>query len=288
MTLSQTVDQELAALAETLRRSTVQIQGRRSGVGSGIIWHSDGLIVTNAHVLRGKRAIATLADGRSFEARVIATDWQRDLASLVINASGLPAVAVADSRQIRVGELVFAVGNPLGVTGVLTTGIVHAMPSSKPFNRRSWIQANLRLAPGNSGGPLANAQGQVIGVNSMIVDGRAFAIPSQTVERFLSSRDRRPYLGITLQPVLVPWQGDRYLGWLALEISPNSPADVGGLLPGDVLVGINEQRFQTSEDLAFILSEANPGDALSLDLVRSGQMTALTLVVGHHGGAKAA
>lgn len=186
---TQEIAQALAEVTESLRRSTVQVRGQRFGAGSGVIWHSSSaerssLIITNAHVVRGLSAIVELSDERVFEARVIARHSQHDLAALQVRASGLPAATIGNSDRLRVGELVLAVGNPWGVPGVLTTGIIHTASKTYPFD---WVQADVRLAPGNSGGPLANAQGEVIGINSMIINGTAIAIPSNRVKQFLSA-----------------------------------------------------------------------------------------------------
>jgi serine protease Do len=179
------IAQSLAEVAASLRRSTVQVRGRRFGAGSGVIWRSlnrASVVITNAHVLRGSSAIVELCDGRTLEALVMARDPQRDLAALRVNADDLAIAPIGNSEQLRVGELVLAVGNPWGISGALTTGILHTACAAD-----GWIQADVRLAPGNSGGPLANAHGQVIGINSMIINGLAIAIPSNTVERFLDS-----------------------------------------------------------------------------------------------------
>jgi serine protease Do len=274
------VADELVAIAETLRQSTVQIRGRRFGAGSGIIWHSDGLIITNAHVVRGARAIAELSDGRVLDARVILNDPQRDLAALVVNASNLPAATIGNSSPGRVGELVLAVGNPLGMVGALSIGIIHAVSSVGAGHRLRWLQADLRLAPGNSGGPLANVQGHVLGVNTMIAEGRAFAIPSQAVERFLASQADQPYLGVTLQPVMLPLQGQQVFGWLVLEIKADGPAEASGLAIGDVWVGIDEQLFRVPDDLTYLLSDLTPGASLQLELIRGGSRIIRQLVIG--------
>src|SRR5713226_147148 len=186
-------------VAESLCRSTVQVQtaGRGRGGGSGVIWKADGLIVTNSHVLHDSQARISLWNGNTYEATLVNRDTRRDLASLKIDASGLPAATAGDSGALRVGELVIAVGNPLGFIGALTTGVVHSLP-----NRKQWVAADVRLAPGNSGGPLADAQGRVIGINTMIAGGLALAVPSNAVGEFLSRRGAQgPSLGVTLQPV---------------------------------------------------------------------------------------
>lgn len=176
-------------IAARLRRATVRVRGHGSlsgqhGGGSGVIWQPDGLIITNAHVARGPRPSVILADGRTLVATVTARDERHDLAALTVDATGLPAAVIGDSDALRVGALVLAVGNPLGLAGALTTGIVHAALPDGPRGH-GWVRADVRLAPGNSGGPLADAAGRVIGINSMIAGGLALAVPSNTVARFL-------------------------------------------------------------------------------------------------------
>src|SRR5215471_1447659 len=170
----------LGEVAERLRRSTVQVRaGRRErGVGSGIVWSSDGLILTNAHVARAREMEVELWDGRRWSGRVTSRDPRRDLAALRIEASSLEAASPGDSDTVRPGELVIAVGNPLGFAGALSTGTVHSA-----YN--GWIRAGVQLAPGNSGGPLANARGEVIGNNTAIANGLGLAVPSNTAVEFL-------------------------------------------------------------------------------------------------------
>lgn len=179
--------EEFAAVAERLCRSTVQVLTGRAGVGSGVIWHADGLIITNAHVAYGSRATVKLLDGRVFEAAVMARDPERDLAALKVDAVDLPAANVGDSDALRVGELVLAIGNPLGLVGALTTGIISRNVSVEAPSSQKWVMADVRLSPGNSGGPLADARGRVIGINSMIAGGLALAVPSNAVESFWRS-----------------------------------------------------------------------------------------------------
>lgn len=261
---------EFVAMAERLRRSTVQVRGRGPGGGSGVIWRPDGLIITNAHVARGSEAIVELWDGRVLEGQVTARDQRRDLATIQLTATELPAAVIGDSAELRVGELVLAVGNPLGLVGALTTGIVHAVTPVEGRRGQHWVQADVRLAPGNSGGPLANAYGQVIGINSMINGGLALAVPSNDVERFLRRGAEQPYLGITTQPVQVRLEGRRALGLLVLETAPGGAAEAAGLLIGDVLIGVTGRPFSAPEDLLDALHDAGPGSALSLDLLRAG------------------
>ena len=279
-----TLNEELVAVAEALNRSTVQVQSRRFGGGSGVIWHYDGLIITNAHVIRGMGAKVKLSDGRELEAVCIKRDRIRDLAALKVDATDLPAATIGDSDALKVGELVLAVGNPLGFVGAVTTGIIHA---TALFPRR-WVEADIRLAPGNSGGALADAQGRIIGINTVIAGGLALAVPSNTVERFLLQSER-PLLGVTIQPVLVPLRGKRVLGLLLLEIQPDSLAASAGLLTGDVLIGTAGQFFQRTTDLAQALWQLNPGDTLQLDFLRGSDRTSCQVqILNGQSGASAA
>jgi serine protease Do len=265
--------EEFAALAEHLRRSTVQVRGRRDGVGSGVIWSPDGVIITNAHVIRGHNATVELSDGQVLDAIVTARNEQRDLVALKIDATDLPAATIGDSDRLRVGELVFAVGNPFGMTGAVTTGIIH-YGSANSSRRRNWIQADIPLAPGNSGGPLANAHGQVIGINTMIVNGMGFAVPSHVVQQFLQNRGHRPYLGVTLQFVRVPMRGRRSFGLLITEVEAGSPAASAQLQVGDVVIGVRGRTFQHPNELFYMLENSHEGDSLSLEILRGGSVGA--------------
>lgn len=268
---STDIASELAAVALGLHHCTVQVRSRRSGGGSGVIWHSDGLIITNAHVARDERVTVELADGRVIDAVRTSVDPRRDLAALRIEATDLPVVTVGDSDALRVGELVLAMGNPQGVIGALTTGIIHEVGPTDAQNRQRWVMADVRLAPGNSGGPLANARGQVIGINTMIAGGLALAVPSNEVERFLKGGSR-PYFGVTLRPVQVLLENKRILGLLVLEVAAGSHAMAAGLMLGDVLIGACGQRFNTPDDLVNVLENAEPGESLPLEFLRKGKL----------------
>ena len=183
------LDRDLTAVTERLRRITVQVYGSGTGVGSGVIWTPGGLIVTNAHVAR-RRARIVLAGGRKLDARLVAWDPERDLAALVIDAYSLGGAELRDSDTVRVGELVVAVGAPHGQAGAVSMGVVYAVVAPR-LASPGFIQADLRLAPGNSGGPLADAQGRVIGINAMVVGGLAVAVPSNAVARFVASLPNR-------------------------------------------------------------------------------------------------
>jgi serine protease Do len=169
----------VSALAARLSEITVEVRSLARGgpAGAGVVWRGDGLILTNAHVADGPVSVV-LPDRPALSARLVARDVREDLAALAVEANGLAAAEIGDSDALRVGELVLAVGNPLGVVRALSAGLVHAAG-------RRVVQADLRLAPGNSGGPLADARGRVVGLNAMIVGGLAVAVPSRAGARFV-------------------------------------------------------------------------------------------------------
>jgi serine protease Do len=248
----------LGEVAEQLRRSTVVIYA--GGSGSGIIWSMDGMIVTNAHVARRPRVKVQLWDGRELEAEIVSRNPRRDLALIRVNANNLPAAPAADSSQVRPGELAIAIGNPLGFIGALTTGTVHAVGPLRGLGPYSWIQANLRLAPGNSGGPLADARGRIIGINTMVAGRLALAIPSNAVLDFLSSGSSDSWLGVTIHPVQVPQVAGRgrTFGLVVLEVEPGSPAANASFLPGDILLGTEGRWFTSIDDLSQVLLGSGP------------------------------
>src|SRR5436853_433141 len=184
-------------IAEQLRRSTVLIHSGGRGLGSGVICSSNGVLVTNAHVVRSTRPAVQLWDGREFEASVQSRDPWRDLAQLRIDARNLPAASAADSSQLRPGELAIAIGNPMGFVGALATGVIHGVGPLRGLGPHSWVQAEVRLAPGNSGGPLADARGRVVGINTMVAGRLALAIPSNAVRDLLSAAPSDGRLGVT-------------------------------------------------------------------------------------------
>ena len=181
-----TLDSELAAAADRLRHITVEVRTGDAGTGTGVIWRPDGLIVSNAHVARAYPLVVELWDGRRLEARLRWRDPRRDLALLTVSARGLSAAVPAELDTLRPGELVLALGHPFGL-GALSLGVLHTAAGA----RARWVQADIRLAPGNSGGPLANAAGEVIGINTLVAGALAYAIPSSVVERFLIETGER-------------------------------------------------------------------------------------------------
>ena len=236
-------------IAERLRRSTVQVMSGRHGQGSGFIVKSEGVIVTNAHVVGPPPLSVRLWDGSSFPAQLEARNARRDLAVLRIPARGLAPATLGNSDNLRVGELVMAVGNPLGFMGAVTTGIVHAVGRRPGLGPTQWIQAEVQLAPGNSGGPLVDARGNVVGVNSMVVGGLGLAVPSNAVARFLAGDLQQASLGVVIQPVALHVNGTERLGLAVLELVKGGAADVASLRMGDILVGIDGRFLQSLDDL---------------------------------------
>ena len=242
MYAGSTIERDLEALAEQLRTSTVAVRLGRGGAGSGVIWASDGAIVTNAHVANRPLAEVVLSDGRSFRARVERRDARRDLALLRIDADGLPVAAVRDPRDVRVGEVLVAVGHPLGIPNALTMGIAHAAVTAGS----RFVQADLMLAPGNSGGPLADVQGRVVGINSMVVGGLALAVPASDVQRFAGAVGTPSRLGVHVVPARLR-DGRDVLAVAAVE--PGSRAERAGLIAGDVVLARDADRLRFAATL---------------------------------------
>jgi len=249
-------------VGEQLRRATVVVETEKRGNGSGIVWSSDGTIVTNAHVVGGPLTRVQLWDGREFPARVASRNVRRDIAALRIEASGLRAAEIADSSAVRPGQLAIAIGNPMGFVGALTTGVIHSVGPIRGIGSETWVQAGVRLAPGNSGGPLADALGRVIGVNTMVAGRLALAVPSNTVRDFLLGKMPDGWLGVTVRPIRVPREAGQSrggaFGLLLLEVEEQSPAALASLLAGDILLGTEGRAFSAVEDLSLALEGTGP------------------------------
>jgi serine protease Do len=177
------IGDELAVLAERLSRVTVRLRTNGGGEGCGVVWPS-GLVVSNAHVVPGRSVRARLWNGQPLDLRVAARDTGLDLVALEAPTGGLIAARLGDAESLRTGELVVALGHPLGVANAVALGVVHHVTRDEQ-GRLRWIGADLRLAPGNSGGPLAGVDGRVLGINTLIAGGLGYAVPVPAVERFL-------------------------------------------------------------------------------------------------------
>lgn len=242
-------------LAEALRRSTVHVRigGRLAeGSGSGIALTGDR-VITNAHVVRGGPVTVEWWEGKSTAATVTKVDRRRDLALLHVPKLEAPPAALGDSKRLKAGTPVLAVGNPLGFIGALSSGIVHALRPMAPGGAK-WIHADVRLAPGSSGGPLADFEGQVVGVNTMMIStGLALAIPSRVVQNFLLPSTARKTLGVTIRPVQ---SKNGQAGLMILEVAEGGAAERSSLLPGDILAGANGNQFHDADDLQAAMDEA--------------------------------
>ncbi len=240
-------------LAEALRRSTVHVcVANGQAGGSGVALGGDR-VLTNAHVIRGGPVTVESWEGKGTAATVTKVDRRRDLALLIVPKLNAPPVTLGDSSRLKAGTPVVAVGNPLGFIGALSSGVVHALRPLAPGGPK-WVHADVQLAPGNSGGPLADFEGQVIGINTMIVpSGLALAIPSRTVQHFLLPGTEGKTFGVTIRPVQ---SRNGVNGLMILEVGEGSAAEKSSLLPGDILVGANGRRVQDSDDLQIAMDEA--------------------------------
>ncbi len=182
------LNSELSVAVENVQRGLVEIRNGR-GSGAGTIWHSDGLIITNAHVLGRHGLRVVLPDKRAFPASIVAVDRERDIAALHIDATGLPTIEIGDSRLLKPGEWVMAIGHPWGVLGAATAGIVIGQGADLPelpTPGREWIAVSLHMRPGHSGGPLVDINGRLVGVNTMVTSPEVgMAIPVHVVKDFL-------------------------------------------------------------------------------------------------------
>lgn len=187
--LLRQLNDQMGELVATTRRSLVQVRSGASGVGAGTVWHPDGLIITNAHVVRNRSPEVVLPDGSVRPARILAVDRDRDVAALVVEASQLPAIGLGRSLDLRPGEWVLALGHPWSVPGAATAGVVigtGAELPDAPDSGQDWIAVSLPLRPGNSGGPLVDAAGRLVGVNTMMVGLEVgMAVPVDDVKVFL-------------------------------------------------------------------------------------------------------
>jgi serine protease Do len=272
----------LAELAARVSPSVVQVGQRGGGNGAGIVWRSDGVIVTNRHVVREDRVDVWTNDGQHFTGIVAARHPDRDVAVIKVAAEGLPAAEIGDSSLVRPGQLAIAIGHPVGYKTAAALGIVVAAgQAATPDGPRTgdWIQADVTLLPGNSGGPLLDAAGRVIGVNTMVQGELSLAVPSQAVERFVAGeRDGgRGFIGVEGQ--IVPLRRvDHPVGFLLTGVAEGAPADRAGLILGDVVVRVGEIPITDRESLPGALLRLKAGDAIVLEVLRGGEPRHFTVV----------
>lgn len=276
------LSEAIADIAAEIRPSVVLI-GQNGSHGAGVIWRSDGIVVTNRHVLRDDRVDVVLDDGRKLTGIVAARHPDRDLAVVKIAAEGLPAARLGDSSTVRPGQLVIAVGHPPGLRSAATAGIVVAAGQAATLEgprTGDWLQTDVTLRPGNSGGPLVDARGEVIGINTMVSGRLALSIPSSAVERFVAGErpgDPRAWLG--LNGIAVPLRQPGYTaGFLLSEIAEGSPADRAGLIVGDIIVEIGGVEVVDAESVPAAILRLSPGDAIEIAILRGGEPRQFTVV----------
>jgi serine protease Do len=273
---------------------------KERGLGSGVVITPDGYILTANHVVEGadKVKVALASGDNEFEARVVGTDPATDTAVLKIDAKDLPAITIADSDKLEVGDLVLAVGNPFAVGQTVTKGIVSALARGGfgINNYENFIQTDAAINPGNSGGALVDAEGRLVGINTAIFShsggnmGVGFAVPVN-MARFVMDRlikegkVTRGYLGLALQPELTPELAKQFElpnteGALVTSVQPDSPAAKAGAKEGDFVTEFNGQRITEMRQLRLLVSQTAPGTKVTLKLLRDGKEKTLSMTLG--------
>lgn len=280
--LGLALSEAIADIAAEVRKSVVLI-GQNGSHGAGVIWRSDGVVVTNRHVLRGDRVDVVLDDGRKLTGIVAARHPDRDLAVVKIAADDLHPAALGDSSTVRPGQLAIAVGHPPGLRSAASAGIIVAAGQAATLEgpqTGDWLQTDVTLRPGNSGGPLVDARGGVIGINTMVSGRLSLSIPSSAVERFVAGErpgDPRAWLGVNGMTVPLRQPGHA-TGFLLTEVAEGSPADRSGLIVGDIVVAVGEIEVVDAESVPAAVMRLNPGEAIEVAILRGGEPRRFTVV----------
>jgi S1-C subfamily serine protease len=287
--------QAVTGAVDRVARSVVKI-GTAGASGSGFIFAPDGLVLTNAHVIEAaERPVVMLPDGRRCDASRIGADADTDLAVLKISAPDLHALTLGDSRRLKPGQIVVAIGNPFGFQHSVTAGVVSA--TGRSLRARTGrlmtglVQTDAALNPGNSGGPLVNTHGEVVGVNTAVIvpaQGISFAVSADTAKLVVpqllrEGRVRRSYLGIAAQDVPLPRRLVRHYhlpastGVLVTEVSEDSPAWRAGVRDGDLLVAFGGEAVERTDDLHRLLTGERVGGAVPLQLLRGTDLVSVEI-----------
>lgn len=271
----------------------------QEGLGTGFIISAAGDIVTNNHVVEGADSVTvTLSDGTSLKAEVVGTDAATDLALIRVKADhDLPVVSFGDSTALRVGQDVIAIGNPFGLGSTVTAGIVSALGrdiNAGPFD--NYIQTDAAINRGNSGGPLFNSAGEVVGINTAIFSpsggsvGIGFAVPSEIAQSVIADlggdgKVDRGWLGVSIQPITDDIAAaiglDKPTGALIANVTEDTPAAKAGIQRGDVVTAVNGSTVESPRDLTRLVATAKPGSTVTIALLRGGQPTEISVTLGN-------
>jgi Do/DeqQ family serine protease len=278
-------------------------ESKEQGLGSGVIVSSDGYILTNNHVVEGADELnVLLPDNREFKAKVIGADPKTDVAIIKIDADHLPTVTLADSDKLRVGDVVFAIGNPLDIGQTVTMGIVSATGRKNlglldsVGGYEDFIQTDAAINMGNSGGALVDAKGRVVGINSAIIStsrgniGIGFAIPIDLAANIMQSligtgKVTRGYLGVNTDALTAEIAEQLGVskdtqGVVITDVKPDSPADKAGLKRSDIILALNDKVVESLEDLRLLISETAPGTEVAIKFVRDGKERTIKAILG--------
>jgi len=300
-TLLDAYSEAVAAVVDRVGPAVVRVEpqarGKSSGVGSGVIIAPDGLVLTNSHVIQGRReARLTLPDGRAIDARVLGDDPDTDLALLRAASDGLPYARIGDSQRLRRGQIAVAIGNPLGFESTVTAGVVSALGRSLRGSTGRLIddviQTDAALNPGNSGGPLVSTPGEVIGINTAIImgaQGICFAVASNTASFVVSElirhgRVRRASIGVAGQTAPLPRRVSHAAGLasrsgvVVVSVEDGTPAARAGIASGDVILALDHEPITGVDALVRALNGSRIGQISRLTLLRQGAIRELTLV----------
>ena len=304
----------VTGVADRVGPAVVRVETRRKdgkgreagGVGSGVVIAPDGLVLTNSHVIEGGRDFRlTDSEGRVMEARLLGEDPDTDLALLRADSvRNLPAATLGNSKALRRGQLVVAIGNPLGFESTVTAGVISALGRSLRAKSgrliEDVIQTDAALNPGNSGGPLVSSRGEVIGINTAIImgaQGICFAVASNTAQLVLSElilhgRVRRGFIGMAGQTVAVPRRHalaagiDNGAGAMVTSLERGAPADVAGLMTLDVIVQVDGEKVTGVDDLIRLLNADRIGRTVSVEVLRRGMLRSFDVVPGERMAAR--